>query len=103
MVDIPVDTDCLIIFAGAVIGSVKASIELDREKKCAARLLDIVLGVFCGATVAFHFHTQNSGAVSGLLALVGGVSGATIVEVVLQMLPGVVKKFIKAWVDSKTR
>lgn len=95
--------DLIIIVLGALIGSFKASVEFDKDKRCVARTIDIFLGVFCGVMLARHFHNAGSTALSGLLALVGGVSGAVVVEVFMQMLPSIAKKAIKNVVDKSIK
>lgn len=95
--------DLVVMVVGAFIGSLKASVEFDRDKTCFYRGLDIVLGVFCGVSLAHHFHNEHSTALSGLLALIGGVSGAVVVEVFMQMLPSIAKKAIKNVVDKSIK
>lgn len=95
--------DLLVMFFGAFVGSLKASVEFDKDKACVPRAIDIVLGVFCGVMLARHFHNAQSIALSGLLALVGGVSGAVVVEVFMQMLPNIAKKAIKNVVDKSIK
>ena len=95
--------DLIIIVLGALIGSFKASVEFDKDKRCVARAIDIFLGVFCGVMLARHFHNAGSTALSGLLALVGGVSGAVVVEVFMQMLPSIAKKAIKNVVEKNIK
>ena len=95
--------DLIVPVLGALIGSAKASVEFDKDKNCFARGLDIALGVFCGVMLARHFHNAGSTALSGLLALVGGVSGAVVVEVFMQMLPSIAKKAIKNVVDKSVK
>lgn len=90
----------VVIFFGALLGSVKASTEFDRDKHCFPRSIDLLLGVFCGVALAYHFANEQSLALSGVLALLGGVSGAMVIEVFMQMLPSIVKKTIKAWSDK---
>ena len=95
--------DLVVIFLGALIGSFKASVEFDKDKRCVARAIDVFLGVFCGVMLARHFHNAESVALGGLLALVGGVSGAVVVEVFMQMLPGIAKKVIKNVVEKNIK
>lgn len=92
-----------IIILGALIGSIKASVEFNKDKRCVARAIDIFLGVFCGVMLARHFHNAGSTALGGLLALVGGVSGAVVVEVFMQMLPSIAKKAIKNVVEKNIK
>lgn len=95
--------DLIVMVIGAFIGSMKASIEFDKDKTCFYRGLDVALGVFCGGLLAHHFHNEYSTALSGLLALIGGVSGAVVVEVFMQMLPSIAKKAIKNVVDKSIK
>ena len=95
--------DLIVMVIGAFIGSMKASIEFDKDKTCVPRAVDIILGVFCGVMLARHFHNEGSVALSGLLALVGGVSGAVVVEVFMQMLPSIAKKAIKNVVEKNLK
>ena len=95
--------DLTIIILGALIGSIKASVEFDKDKRCVARAIDMFLGVFCGVMLARHFHNAGSTALGGLLALVGGVSGAVVVEVFMQMLPSIAKKAIKNVVEKNIK
>ncbi len=93
--------DILFITVGALFGSLKASAELDRDKAPFVRWIDILLGFFCGTTVAFHFNNPGAPYLSGLIAMGGGVSGATAVEVLLQMVPGIVIKSSAKWLTQK--
>lgn len=95
--------DDVVIILGATLGSIKASVEFDRDKSLWSRLLDILLGVFVGIAVAAHFGASFNTWLSGLLAVVGGASGAVVLEVLMQMLPSVTRKFIKDWVNNKMK
>lgn len=103
MENLHTNLDLAVMFIGAFIGSMKASVEFDKDKRCVARAIDIFLGVFCGVMLARHFHNAGSTALSGLLALVGGVSGAVVVEVFMQMLPSIAKKAIKNVVEKNIK
>lgn len=102
MESIHANLDLIVMFLGALLGSVKASSEFDKGKHCITRAIDIILGVFCGVLLAKHFSNAGSTALSGLLALVGGVSGAMVVEVFMQMLPNIARKSIKSFIDKNT-
>lgn len=95
MENLHVNLDLVVMSVGALIGSAKASIEFDKDKTWVSRAVDIILGVFFGVMLARHFHNVGSTALGGLLALVGGVSGAVVVEVFMQMLPSIAKEAIK--------
>lgn len=95
--------DDIVITLGATLGSFKASVEFDRGKTIGPRLLDLLLGVFVGIAVAAHFGSDFNAWLSGLLAVVGGASGAVVLEVIIQLLPSVTRKLIKDWVSNKMK
>lgn len=89
-----------VVFLGALLGSTKSCMEFGRGKNCLTRSIDLLLGVFCGVALAYHFGNEQSLALSGVLALLGGVSGAVVIEVFMQMLPSITKKAIRSWSDK---
>lgn len=86
--------DVYVVVIGSLLGSFKASVELDKGKPFCPRCLDIAIGLFVGVAVAFHFGAMFSLWLNGLLAVVGGACGAMIVEVFLQVLPTLAKDII---------
>lgn len=92
--------EIVVIFLGALLGSTKARLELDKDKKCIHQFFDIVLGLFIGTMCAYHFGTQYSVWMTGLIAVIGGATGALVVEVVLRMVPSFVKTALKLWVSK---
>lgn len=100
MEDLPLDINFVAIVIGSLLGSAKASTEFDKDKGCIPRIIDLMLGVFCGVALAIHFANHNSVALSAVLALLGGVSGAMVIEVFMQMLPSIARKAIKSWSDK---
>lgn len=95
--------DDIVILVGAVLGSFKASVEFNREKTLCPRLLDVLLGVFIGVAIAHHFGSSFNRWLSGLLSVVGGASGAVVLEVIMQMLPSMTRKVVKDWLNKKMK
>lgn len=93
--------DIFVVVIGAALGSFKASQEFDKDKPFCNRSIDVAIGIFVGLSMAFHFGAQFSLWLSGLLAAVGGASGAMVLEVVMQMLPSITRKIVKDWVNKK--
>lgn len=93
--------DIFVVVIGAALGSFKASQEFDKDKQFCNRSIDVAIGIFVGLSMAFHFGAQFSLWLSGLLAVVGGASGAMVLEVVMQMLPSITRKIVKDWVNKK--
>ena len=93
--------DILVVVIGAALGSFKASQEFDKDKPFCNSSIDVAIGIFVGLSMAFHFGAQFSLWLSGLLAVVGGASGAMVLEVLMQMLPSITRKIVKDWVSKK--
>lgn len=87
--------DKVIITIGSFLGAVKASAEFKKDTHIINKLLDVCLGVFVGVVCSYHFGSQYSHWFMGLIALIGGASGALVIEVFLQLLPNTVRKFLK--------
>lgn len=92
-----------VVVIGSLLGSVKASVEFNKGKAFCARCLDVAVGVFIGVAIARHFGATFSLWLNGLLAVVGGASGAMVLEVIMQMIPSVTRKVVKNWIDSKLK
>lgn len=92
--------DSVLIFIGAVLGATKASLEFDKDKHCVYRGLDVLLGVFVGTVIAYHYGSQFSVWLMGLVALMGGVSGAMTIDVFMQVLPTIAKSLIRKFVKK---
>lgn len=95
-----VTVDNAVIFICALIGSFKASVEFDKEKTCFARGVDVMIGLITGMAVVYHFASQLSLALSAMIAVVGGASGAMVLEVLMTMLPSLTKISVKAWLKK---
>ena len=95
--------DVYVVVIGSLLGSFKASVEFDKDKTFWPRCVDVATGLFIGIAVAFHFGATFSLWLSGLLAVVGGASGAMVLEVVMQMIPSVTRKVVKDWIDHKLK
>ncbi len=93
--------DIFVVVIGAALGSFKASQEFDKDNPFCNRSIDVAIGIFVGLSMAFHFGAQFSLWLSGLLAVVGGASGAMVLEVLMQMLPSITRKIVKDWVSKK--
>ena len=92
--------DIIIVVIGSSLGSIKASVELDKGKPLFHRTLDIIIGVFSGVAATFYFGAEFNVWLNALLATIGGASGAMVLEVILQMLPSVTKKVLKKYISK---
>lgn len=97
------NSQLIIIGVGCFLGAFKASIEIDKDKNCLHRVINTLLGVFTGAALAMHFGVAHGAWLNGLVALIGGASGAMVIDTLLQMLPSITRKFVKNLVNNKLR
>lgn len=95
------NSQLIIVGVGCFLGAFKASIEFDKDKDCLHKAINTLLGVFTGAALALHFGTHHGAWLNGLVALIGGASGAMVIDTLLQMLPMLTRKYIKEWVNKR--
>lgn len=84
----------LVIIVGSLLGSIKTSLVINSEASVCDKWLDICLGLFCGVMAGHHFSNNLNVYVSGLIALLGGIGGAIIIEVIIELLPRATRQFI---------
>lgn len=84
----------LVIIIGSLLGSIKTSLVINSEASVCDKWLDICLGLFCGVMAGHHFSNNLNVYVSGLIALLGGIGGAIIIEVIIELLPKATKQII---------
>lgn len=87
-----------LILLGALLGAIKASIELDKNKTWFPRAVDVLLGVFVGVNSANHFGNEMNIALCSLIALIASASGAVILEVFMQLLPNIARELLRKWI-----
>lgn len=92
---VPIDAVSIVALLGALLGSVKSSLDSDREPSRCVRLFNILIGIFCGLNIAHIFHKELELGYIGLIALVGAMVGANILEVISDLAPDMVKRYIK--------
>lgn len=86
-----------LITLGALLGAFKGVAYYDADKQICARLLDVIVGTYVGVTLSYHYASQMSIWYTCVLAVLAGASGAMIVEVLLKLLPAIVKDLVKVW------
>lgn len=90
----------LVIAICAALGSVKASLEFDMDKPICVRSVDVLVGLACGVSVAAHYASSLSLGLQALLAVVAGACGSLSVEVILQVLPSLLKQFLTKYFNK---
>lgn len=86
-----------VLVVGALLGAFKGVSYYDMGKPLSVRLLDTCMGAYVGTTISYHYASELSIWYSGALALLAGASGAMVVEVLLKLLPAIVKDIVKVW------
>lgn len=88
----------IIIFLGALGGSVKASIE-DKDDKPCTRLINVLIGLFCGTMVADHYSDQVSPFIAGIISLTVASVSVVVLESLLNLAPRAFPKLIEYWLN----
>lgn len=84
----------LVIIIGSLLGSIKTSLVINNEASICDKWLDICLGLFCGVMAGHHFSNEFNIYLTGLISLLGGIGGAIIIEVIIELLPKATKQII---------
>lgn len=85
-----------LIFLGAVGGSLKASVGKVNLKIC-NKTLNVLIGIFCGITVAGHYSDQLSPFLAGILSLAASSVSIVILEDIILLAP----KMLDWWISRK--
>lgn len=97
------DTTWIIIIIGSLIGSIKANFSnKDEQSKC-SRMINVMLGVFCGIALAQHYSNNLTVWFSGLLALTVSMLSVTVLETVYLIAPTVTKVIIKFYTNLNVK
>lgn len=86
----------ILIFLGAVGGSLKASVGKVNLKIC-NKTLNVLIGIFCGITVAGHYSDQLSPFLAGILSLAVSSVSIVILEDIILLAP----KMLDWWISRK--
>lgn len=86
----------ILILIGAVGGSLKASVGKVNLKIC-NKTLNVLIGIFCGITVAGHYSVQLSPFLAGTLSLAVSSVSIVILEDIILLAP----KMLDWWISRK--
>ena len=95
-----INYEIYLIVICSLLGSTKAIVELDRQKSFCYKTLDITLGLIAGVLIAFHYSDNLSIWFRLGLAIIGGATGALLIETLLQMLPQILSKVIDKYLST---
>lgn len=85
----------ILILFGAVGGSLKASAGRANVKD--SKLLNVLIGIFCGIAVAGHYSAQLSPFLAGILSLAVSSVSIVVLEDVILLAP----KLLDWWISRK--
>lgn len=84
----------------SIIGSMKSSFEVDADRSCFVRGVDVMIGVICGMALSQHYASQLSIGLNALVAIVGSASGAMALDAFLAILPAMIRRIVRRWLGS---
>lgn len=90
----------VIIIVGSFLGSIKTVSTVKTEEHICSRWLDTLLGAFCGIMLGYYFKTDMNIYISGLIALLGGISGSLIIAVIIELIPRATKEVINSYIKK---
>lgn len=87
-------TSTIIVIVGSLLGSIKSSVNED-EYTFKQRLVNFLIGVYCGISIGLTYMTKIETGYLGLIALTGAMIGTNILEVISDLAPELAKKFLR--------
>lgn len=94
VINVLLEFNHLVIIIGSLLGSIKTSSVINSEADLCDKSLDVCLGLFCGVMAGHHFSNEFNIYLTGLISLLGGIGGAIIIEVIIELLPKASKQII---------
>lgn len=92
-----VSLNIIVIVVGALLGSIKANFNDKEQKTNCVRLINIVIGVFCGISVALHYEVNLATWLVGLVALTASMLSVSVLDTLYLATPTVTKLIIKVY------
>lgn len=86
----------LAVVVGAVMGSTKAQV-LSQNNSMIARIINILVGIFAGVSLAFHYTGQISPWGAAVLSLVASSMAVAVIDAMSGMAPEIVHKLVEKW------
>lgn len=84
----------IIVVIGSFLGSIKSSMHEDKYT-FKQRLVNFLIGVYCGISLGLTYMTTIETGYLGLIALTGAMIGTNILEVISDLAPELAKKFLR--------
>lgn len=84
----------IVIVSGSFLGSIKSSMD-DDNYTFKQRLINFLIGVYCGISLGLTYMTKIETGYLGLIALTGAMIGSNILDVISDLAPELAKKFLR--------
>lgn len=84
------------VVVGAFVGSVKAQL-LSQNGTVLQKVINIIVGIFAGITLAFHYIGDISPWGAAVLALIASSMSVAVIDAMSGMAPEIVNKLIEKW------
>lgn len=89
------NTTDIIIITGSILGSIKANFNDKETKLSCNRVINIILGMFCGVLVSFHFENNNLPWLSGIVSITVSMLSVAILDTLYIATPTITKLLIR--------
>lgn len=96
MTNIPIEYPVVVI--GALIGSLKVQLS-DRPASTVVMVLNVLVGIFAGVTLALNYLPKVSIWAAGLFALVASSLAVACIDNLFKLTPQVLNEMLKKWLD----
>lgn len=77
----------LVIMLVAFVGAMKTTIDYDANKPFCTKCVDTLVGLIVGVALSMHILNDDNFWLSVIVALIGGVMGALVVDVLKALVP----------------
>lgn len=91
------DLASVIIITGTILGSSKAYFLGSHSGSKIARFVNIVVGIYFGASVAFHYSQTISSWAAGVISLIGSSLSVAMIDALFKITPEITDKLTKKY------
>lgn len=91
----------IVIIIGSILGSVKANFNDKENKPKYVKCFNVILGIFCGISVALHYQAELATWLVGLSALASSMISVTTLDTIYLLAPTIAKFVIKLKIGMK--
>lgn len=84
------------VVIGSIVGSTKAQL-LSKNGTVLSKIVNAIVGIFAGITLAFHYLGEISPWGAAVLALIASSMSVAIIDAMSGMAPEIVNKLVEKW------